>query len=112
MFWALLRGNRTIAALIDNLPAVIKIAAQPLLFEFTPIAAAATAAHQKHWKFSNATVMIKVCFKNLVSRPTNFNSIQFNAQILCNSTTAFLYFTPQAIFEQILTLHGMLNNND
>ena len=47
--WALLPGNTTTADQVDNLPAVITIAQRPILPEFTPLAAAATALQQSAW---------------------------------------------------------------
>lgn len=110
--WALLPGNTIIAEPVNDLPALITIAARPVLPDFIPLAAAATAAQQSAWDRN-----MKILKYNRESYDTLkirlISSVPADdIAILRNSTTAFLHVTPQAIMEHISMLHGTLDNND
>ena len=110
--WALLPGNTTTAEPVDDLPAVITIAARPILPEFTPLAAAATAAQQSAW--DRNTKILKYTRENydLLKLRLITSVSADDIAILRNPITAFLHVTPQAIMEHISILHGTLDNND
>ena len=110
--WALLPGNTTTADAVDDLPAVITIAARPTLPEFTPLAAAATAVQQSAW--NRNTKILKYIRENydLLKLRLITSVSADDIAILRNPTTAFLHVTPQAIMEHISILHGTLDNND
>jgi hypothetical protein len=104
--WALLPGNTTTAEAVDDLPAVITIAARPTLPEFTPLAAAATMVQQSPW--DRNTKILKYIRKNydLLKLRLITSVSADDIAILRNPTRAFLHVTPQAIMEHISILHG------
>lgn len=110
--WALLPGNTITEEPVDNLPAVVIIAARPTLPEFTPLAAAATTAQQSAW--DRNTKILKYTRENYDTLKLRLiTSVSADdIAILRNPTTAFLHVTPQAIMAHIATLHGTLDNND
>ena len=108
----MLPGNTTTADPVDGLPAVITIAQRPVLPEFTPLAAAATAAQQSAWD-RNTKILKHVRENYDMLKLRLINSVATDdIAILRNPTTAFLNVNPQAILEHISTLHGRLDNND
>ena len=107
--WAFLPGNTIIAEPVDDLPA---IAARPILLEFTPLAAAATAAQQSAWD-RNTKILEYIRENNDTLKLRLITSVSADdIAILRNPITAFLHVTPQAIMEHISALHGTLDNND
>ena len=105
-------GNTTTADPVDNFPAVITIAQRPILPEFTPLAAAATAVQQSAWDRNTKILKhIQENYDALKLRLINSVAVD-DIAILRDPTTAFLNVTPQAILEHIATLHGRLDNND
>ena len=110
--WANLPGNSITTEQEDDLPAVITIAQRPTLPEFTPLAAAATAAQQSAW--DRNTKILKHVRENYDALKLQLiNSVSADdIAILRNPTTAYLHVTPQAILVHISALHGTLDNND
>lgn len=110
--WALLPGNTIITESVDDLPAVINIAATPILPEFTPLAAAATAAQQSAWD-RNIKILKYIRENCNTLKLRLITSVSANdVAILRNPITAFLHATPQAIMKHISALHRTLGNND
>lgn len=85
--WALLPGNTVTEEPVDNLPAVVIIAARPTLPEFTPLAAAATTAQQSAWDRNT---------KILKYTRENYDTLKL--RLACRPTTSRFYVTQRQHF--------------
>ena len=110
--WAQLPGNTITTEQADELPDLITIAARPILAEFTPLAATATAAQHSAWdRNAKITKHVRESYDALKQRLVTSLSTD-DISMLRNPTTAFLLVTPEAILTHITLLHGTLDNTD
>lgn len=110
--WAQLPGNTVVVEQEGELPNIINVAVRPVLAEFTPLAATASAAQQTAWdRNSKITKYMRENYDTLKQRLITSVAAD-DIAMLRHSTTAFLHVTPEAILTHITLLHGTLDNTD
>ena len=110
--WATLPGNTTVAEPVDDLPAVVTISPRPILPEFMPLAATATAVQQAAWDRNVKIVRHTRENYDILKQKLISSILPEDIAALRDPTMAFLHISPQAILAHVTMTHGTLDNND